>query len=136
MNVQPVARALFIGLGHEGGVEAHGTRRLLHYLLQESRVIGSEARVLLVLQIGLELSGRIFLAGGAQRNGLLARGGGERGKKCLVAVEIVETEDGHRAFARAASGIQRRLRRAMIEAVAIKQIEFELESSDWNKTEI
>ncbi len=74
MDVQPAARTVGIGLGHESGFEASGARRGLHDLLEKDSMIGGKARICLMAQVGFELARRIFLAGGAERKVLRRRG--------------------------------------------------------------
>src|SRR6202012_5818770 len=70
VDVQSRSRAIDIRLGHECGVESVRQRRRLDDLLQKDGVVGSEARVRLMLEIGFELARRVFLARGGYWNSL------------------------------------------------------------------
>ncbi len=67
MDVQAAADGFHIRLGHEAGGEAMGPGHGLDRLLEEDRVIGRIAGIGLMMQISLELTWRIFLAGGGER---------------------------------------------------------------------
>ncbi len=136
MDVQPAARTVGKGLGHEGGFEACGARGCLHDLLEKHDVIGRVTRIGLMAQIRFELAGRIFLAGGGERQVLRLRRLVERLKEIAIAIQIVEPIDRRLAFAHAGARAARRLRLAQLIAFDIEQIEFEFQGRDGRELQL
>ena len=78
-------------------------------------------------QIGLELAGRIFLAGRADRHALQGGGVVQRGQERLIAVEIVKSVHGAVwSRARPVRGERGGSGRPRVVALLVDQIEFEL----------
>jgi len=99
-------------------------------------VVGGGERVRLVMQVHLELAGRVFGAGGGDRHVLRACGFVERGMKGGVAVEIVDRIDRVVLVADTGARVERRLRPAGTGALRVDEIEFELERGDRCEAEL
>ena len=98
----------------------------LHDLTQKNRMVGCRDRMRLMAQIGFELAGRIFLAGGGERQVLRLGRLVERLKEIAIAIQIVKPVNRGFALPHAGARTTRRLRPVEFIALDVEQIEFKL----------
>ena len=112
-------------LGHEAGDHALVLGDRLDRALEEDRVVAGEHGIVAMLEVDLELAGRVFGDGGVGRNLLRAAGIGDRVGELLVVVQVLHVIDLRGVVAHAGRGIDRGLRTAVDGQLAIEQIELQ-----------
>ena len=122
VNMQSIARAIAVGLGHEAGGETMLARDALDRALEEQRIVGGAQRVGDMQQVDLELAGAVF--GDHRVGGYILRfaGGIDVGDKSLELIEFINRQDAVRMQALAGKG---RFRRRRARILRIDQIKLE-----------
>ena len=136
MQVRAAARMVAVGLGHEGRFHAVLQGNAPHQPLEPDRVIAGGECVGDMTQVDFELPGSVLGEYGARGQRLRARCGIDAGEQCRVLVQVRHRVDLRAELAPAGQRLARRLRAALRRALAVDQVELELDRHDRREAEI
>ena len=131
VQVQAAAGLLHVGLGHEGCLISVLARAALHGALEQGAVVGGPDRVVAVMQIDLELPGRVLGGDRAGFNALQRAGLAHVVEEGVEGIEFVHAVDLGRVIALPGQRRNRRLWRPLGGTLPVDQIELQLEGDDW-----
>jgi len=126
MDVGAAAGLVHERLGHEAGDHALLLGNRLDRALEIDRVVAGQHRVVAMLEIDLELAGRVFGDSSVGRNVLRGAGVGDRVGEPLVIVEILQVIDLRGGVAFTGGGVARGRGPAAGIEFAIEQVELQL----------
>ena len=127
MQVGAASRLLAVGLGHERRLHAELQCDALDQALEADGVVTGEQRIVDVVQVDLELAGAVFGEHGARRQFLRACCRVDRGEHLRILIHLLHGVDLGLVLAPPGERLARRLRTAFGRALAVDEVELQLD---------
>ena len=125
MDMHAAAGLLGERLGHEAGHQALLLRHRLDRALEVDRIVAGEQGVVAVLEVDLELAGRVLGHRGIRRDALGAACRGDRIGEAAIVVQVFHVVDLRAGVALSGRRVDRRARAAGIVHPLVEQVELQ-----------